>query len=135
MSQEIIGRGWTFPPQINPRGGMSLTFETNELAQSIEVILSTGLGERVMRPHFGCRLHELVFAPINIQTLAQARRYVEQALGMWEPRIRVTQVIVSPDPNETSRLLVEIEYEIKTTRDRRSLVYPFYLIPGENDGR
>lgn len=88
-----------------------------------------------MRPHFGCQLHELVFAPINIQTLAQARRYVEQALGMWEPRIRVNQVIVRPDPDETNRLLVEIEYEVKTTRDRRSLVYPFYLIPGENDGR
>jgi phage baseplate assembly protein W len=131
MSQEIIGCGWAFPPQIDPRGRLALTYESNELVQSMEVILSTCHGERVMRPHFGCRLHELVFAPINSQTLAQAKRYVEQALGMWEPRIRVIQVKVSPDPEENNRLLVEIEYEVKTTRDRRSLVYPFYLIPGE----
>jgi phage baseplate assembly protein W len=131
MSSDIIGCGWAFPPQIDARGRLALTNEINELVQSIQVILSTSPGERVMRPNFGCRLHELVFAPNNSQTIAQARRYVEQALGMWEPRIRVVKVGVRADPQEDSRLLVEIDYEVKTTRDRRSLVYPFYLIPGE----
>ncbi len=131
MISDIIGSGWAFPPQIDGRGRLALTHENNEIAQSIEVILSTAPGERVMRPSFGCRLHELVFAPNNNQTIAQARRNVEQALGIWEPRIRVVKVDVRPDPLENSRLLVEIEYEIKSTRDRRSLVYPFYLIPGE----
>lgn len=135
MTTQIVGRGWAFPPQIGPTGGLALTHDRNELDQAIWIILTTCPGQRVMRPTFGCHLHELVFAPNNSQTIAQARRYIEEALGMWEPRIRVTQVIVSPDPNETSRLLVEIEYEVKTTRDRRSLVYPFYLIPGETDGR
>lgn len=84
-----------------------------------------------MRPTFGCRLQDLVFAPNNSHTAAQARRLVEEALGMWEPRINVTRVDVNPDPHETNCLLIDIAYEVKATHDRRSLVYPFYLIPEE----
>jgi hypothetical protein len=131
MSDEIIGRGWSFPPQIGHRGGLALTHDRNELDQAIHIILTTSPGERVMRTTFGCRLQELVFAPNNTQTAVQARRCVEEALGMWEPRITVTQVNVQPDPQERERLLIFIEYEVKATHDRRSLVYPFYLIPVE----
>lgn len=130
-AREIVGRGWFFPPKIGPQGGLALTSERSELDQSIHIILSTSPGQRVMRTTFGCRLHELVFAPNNSHTAAQARRYVEEALGMWEPRITVTQVDVSPDPDDTSRLLIHIKYKVKTTHDQRSLVYPFYLIPEE----
>ena len=56
---------------------------------------------------------------------------VEEAIGMWEPRIRVVKVDVGPDPNAANRLLIEVEYQIKATHDKRSLVYPFYLIPEE----
>jgi len=127
MSGEIIGQGWAFPPGISAQGGLALTNERSELAQSIRVILSTPLGQRVMRPTFGSRLRDLVFAPNNSQTAAQARRFVEEALGMWEPRIHVTQVDVCPDSQEPSCLVISIEYEVKATHDRRSLVYPFYL--------
>ena len=132
MTNPIIGSGWTFPPRIDAQGGISLTNEFSELEQAIQIILSTSPGQRVMRPTFGCRLQELVFAPNNSQTAAQARRYVEEALGMWEPRIRVVDVRVGPDPNSASRLLIEIEYQVKATHDKRSLVHPFYLIPEES---
>ncbi len=131
MPAEIIGRGWAFPPKIDAQGGLALTSERSELEQAIQIILSTAPGQRVMRPAFGCRLHELVFAPNNSQTAAQARRFVEEALGMWEPRIRLTQVDVQPDRRDGSRLLIRIEYQVKSNHDQRSLVYPFYLIPGE----
>jgi len=131
MVEEIIGKGWQFPPKIDQQGGVSLTNERNELQQSIQVILSTSPGQRVMRPTFGCRLQELVFQPNNNLTIAQVRRYVEEALGMWEPRIIIKNVDVNPDSQDAGRLLIDIEYEVKSTRDRRSLVYPFYLIPGE----
>jgi phage baseplate assembly protein W len=127
MSTEIVGRGWTFPPAINPRGGLSLTADRSEIEQAIDIILSTSLGQRVMRPDFGCRLFELVFAPNNTQTAAQARRYVEEALGMWEPRIQVLGVEVRQDIDDHNVLMIQITYELKATHDRRSLVYPFYL--------
>ena len=129
MPEEIIGRGRVFPPRIDPQGGMALTSERTELDQSIRIILSTSPGQRVMRPNFGCRLYELVFAPNNNHTAAQARRYVEEALGMWEPCIRVTKVDARPDEQERSRLIIFIEYQVKATHDQRSLVFPFYLIP------
>jgi phage baseplate assembly protein W len=131
MSKDIVGRGWSFPPKIGPQGGLALTSGLSELDQAVEIILTTSPGQRVMRPGFGCRLQELVFLPNNNQTAAQARRYVEEALGMWEPRIRVVNVEAGPDPDNPSRLLIEIEYEVKSTHDRRSLVHPFYLIPEE----
>jgi phage baseplate assembly protein W len=131
--ERIVGRGWTFPLGVNPRGEIALTSEQSEIEQAILIILSTPIGSRVMRPTFGSRLHELIFAPNNSQTSAQARRYVEEALGMWEPRIQVTNVEVLSDPQDRdgARLLIKIRYEVKATHDPRSLVHPFYLIPGE----
>jgi phage baseplate assembly protein W len=86
-----------------------------------------------MRPTFGCRLFELVFSPNNSQTAAQARHYVEDALGRCEPRIQVQQVDVQQYSEDRNILVIDIEYEIKATHDRRSLVYPFYLeAPGKN---
>ena len=131
MPEEIVGRGWAFPPHIGPQGGIALTHERNEIDQAIHIILSTSPGERVMRPTFGCRLQDLVFAPNNSHTAARARRYVEEGLGMWEPRISVIQVDVRQDSDEGNSLIIEIRYEVKATHDQRSLVYPFYLIPEE----
>jgi phage baseplate assembly protein W len=131
MTNDIVGRGWAFPPEIGPQGGLNLTSDRTEINQAVQIILSTSPGQRVMRPTFGCRLQDLVFAPNNSHTAASARRYVEEALRMWEPRIQVTEVNVRPDPEDTSRLLIEVEYRVKATHDQRSLVYPFYLIPEE----
>jgi phage baseplate assembly protein W len=131
--ETIIGRGWAFPLRTNARGMIALTSEKSEIEQAIIIILSTPIGTRVMRPTFGSHLHELTFSPNNIQTTARAQRFVEEALGMWEPRIRVKGVQVASDPEQEEKncLLIQIDYEIKATRDSRSLVHPFYLIPEE----
>lgn len=131
MPRDIVGRGWNFPVKVSPQGGLSLTNEHSEVVQAIKIILMTAPGQRVMRPTFGCRLHELVFAPNNVETATLAQQYVEQALKMWEPRINVMDVRVGPDPDHPHMLVVSLEYQIKATKDRRSLVYPFYLIPEE----
>ncbi len=127
----IIGQGWAFPPRLDNQGGLALTNEFSELTQAIQIILMTSPGQRVMRPKFGCRLHELVFEPNNGHTAALAEAYVEEALGMWEPRINVLSVEVEPDSQRTNCMQINILYQVKATHDKRSLVYPFYLIPGE----
>jgi phage baseplate assembly protein W len=132
MSVDFIGRGWTFPPQVNARGGLALADRYEDIAQAIHIILSSVPGERVMRPTFGSRLHELVFASINSETMALARRYVQDALVMWEPRIEILDIVVSPDRNENDGcLMIDINYTIRATNDRRNLVYPLYLIPND----
>lgn len=129
---KLIGRGWAFPPQIGHYRGITLTTTEDEIDQAIYIILHTIPGERVMRPTFGSRLHELLFAPMNTETLALAQRFVEEAITMWEPRVRIINLAVRPGEGaHDGALLIAMHYEIKTTRDQRSLVYPFYLIPEE----
>jgi uncharacterized protein len=131
MVTDFVGQGWDFPPRINRQGGLALVRGEAEINQSIQIILMTTPGQRVMRPTFGSQLHELMFGPNNSHTAALAKRYVKDALGMWEPRINVLEVDAYPDDEHQNRMLIEILYEIKTSYDKRSLVFPFYLIPDE----
>ncbi len=131
MANSIIGRGWRFPPALDERGTVALTSDGDEIEQAIQIILSTVPGQRVMRPDFGCRVHELVFASNDVRTGGLAGRYVREALGRWEPRIELQRVAAHPDPDDPDRLLISVEYRVKATYSSRSLVYPFYLIPGE----
>ena len=130
---ELIGRGWTFPVGPDGSGRLSLSAGIDDIDESISLILGTSLGERVMRPKFGCRIHDLVYAPIHGNTLGLAERYVREALGWWEPRIEVTTVDVRADREaaDVGRLLILISYRVRATKDERTLVYPFYLIREE----
>jgi phage baseplate assembly protein W len=125
--REYIGQGLAFPLQVNPQGGIALASGEHDVEQAIHVILSTAPGERVMRPEFGCRIHELIFAPQDAATESLVVYYVEEALAQWEPRIDVQEVDVSADPGRNGALLVEIKYRVKDTHDERSIVYPFFL--------
>lgn len=131
MNHDITGKGWQFPPQLGPDGSLALVGGETEIEQAILIILRTAPGQRVMRPEFGCDLHDLVFMPNNSDTASRVGRAVRQALGRWEPRITVRRVDVLPDADDPARLLIDIQYEIRSTHNRRSLVYPFYLIPQE----
>jgi len=124
--KDYIGAGLGFPLQVNVQGGVQLSTGTPNIEESIVIILRTDLGERVYRPNFGSRLSELVFEPMNVQTLMLIRLYVEQALEMWEPRIILKEVRADPDPIR-GRVDIEIVYQSKNSLDTRSLVYPFYL--------
>ncbi len=128
---DFIGRGWNFPPGLNSRGGIALVSDEEKVAQSIVIILNTPIGQRVMRPTFGSRLHELIFAPANPETFGLAEMYVQDALNFWEPRIQLLDVNAGTDGANPGILLIHIRYLIKATHDERSLVYPFYQIPGE----
>jgi phage baseplate assembly protein W len=130
---KLIGRGWTFPVGPDGSGGIGLSSDHNEIAESIRLIIGTSLGERVMRPDFGCRIHELIFHPLIGETLGLCQRYVEEAIGWWEPRIDLREVNVTPDPLDADlgKLLIRLRYSVKGTKDERSLVYPFYLIREE----
>jgi uncharacterized protein len=130
QQEDYIGAGLGFPIQVNVQGGIQLSASTPNIEESIIIILRTDLGERVYRPNFGSRLSELVFEPMNVQTLMLIRLYVEEALEMWEPRIILKEVRADPDPVR-GRVDIEIVYQPKNSPDTRSLVYPFYLNPEE----
>ena len=126
-NREFLGRGLAFPLQVNPRGEIALVSSGRDIEQAMRIILETAPGERVMRPEFGCRIHELLFAPRNTTTEGLLIEYVQDALGRWEPRIDVRGVEVTPDPRNDGAVFIEISYQIKSAHNERSIVYPFFL--------
>ncbi len=129
--QAFLGRGWRFPMGVDSKGGIALSQGESDIEESIRIIISTAREERVMRPEFGSSIHDFVFAPNNATTHGLIAYHVQEALTRWEPRIDVSFVDVQADIVDPSRVLVNINYELKATNDERNLVYPFYLIPSE----
>ncbi len=127
----FVGRGFRFPMGVDHRGAIALTSGPEELNCSIRVVLATAPSERVMRPEFGCKIWDLLFEPVNANTLGLMAQAVREALAQWEPRIEVTSVDVIPDADDASLVQISIAYRVRATNDRRNLVYPFYVIPRE----
>lgn len=131
MGDRFIGRGWAFPLRVGPTGGIAMVERDRELEEAIRLVLGTAPGERPMRPDFGCGIHEYVFAPGDGVTAGRIAQQVREALERWEPRIAVDEVVVAFDAVEAATLYIDVRYTVRTTNDRRNLVFPFYTIPSE----
>jgi phage baseplate assembly protein W len=127
----FIGRGWAFPLRVNATGGIGMVDRDRELAEAIRLILGTAPGERPMRPEFGCGIHEYVFAPGDGATAGRIAQEVRTALERWEPRITVDDVVGAFDAVDDGTLYIDVRYLVRSTNDRRNLVFPFYTIPSE----
>ena len=130
MSEEFIGRGWAFPLRTDTTGGIALVSREREIEEAIRLILGTSPGERPMRPEFGCRIHEYVFASADGGTASAIAAEVKSSLRRWEARIDVEDVQVTFDSRDPTVMYIDIRYSIRRTNDRRNLVFPFYVIPG-----
>ena len=143
MDSDFLGIGWTFPVQLERQadgaeqsgetqsttqpGPIKLARYEEAVRQSIRMILSTARGERLMRPEFGCSLHDLVFTTSSAAAIGEVISAVQESLIQWEPRIDVLEVTATPDVKKPNRLLIDINYQVRTTNNRFNLVYPFYL--------
>lgn len=127
----FIGRGLRFPISVDHRGAIALVSGPEAVECALRVVLSTAPGERVMRPNFGCGIWDLLFEPVNANTLGLMAQAVREAVAQWEPRVNLLDVVITPDRRESSLVRIALTYEIRTTNDRRNLVYPFYVIPRE----
>ena len=127
----FLGVGWQFPVMRDePKQRFALAEYEESIKQSIWIILFTAKGERVMRPEFGCGIHELVFAPNDAATRGMAEHHVDEALRLWEPRIEVLEVQATAAGAQDEELRISIDYRVRTTDSRFNLVYPFYLERG-----
>jgi hypothetical protein len=129
----FVGRGFRFPMGVDHRGGIALTQSADDLDCSLRVILATAPSERVMRPEFGCKIWDLLFEPVNANTLGLMAQAVREAVAQWEPRVELEGVEVEPDRVDAALVRIQVRYRVRATNDRRNLVYPFYVIPREED--
>ena len=130
MTKEFLGVGWTYPVGTKMNGDIAMSQFEDDIREAIPIILGTAKGERVMRPDFGCGIHDLVFAPINTATITLVENSVREALTVYEPRIELIKVEALSDRAEEGKLLVNIDYRVRSTNSRFNLVYPFYLKEG-----
>jgi phage baseplate assembly protein W len=127
VADRWIGTGLRFP--IRPdgvTGALPRVTGLDRIRQSIEQVLDTEPGERVMLPEFGCGLRRFLMEPNTLTTRSAIKRDIEQALARWEPRVRVTGVAVTPG-EEPSLAWVQISYQLLSDRREDNLVYPFYF--------
>jgi len=130
MTREFLGRGWKFPLTVDARNRIATSAEEVNIRESIGIILGTAKGERVMRPTFGCGIYSYVYAVPDAANLALIEHAVREALEMWEPRIEVLAVKTDLSSAAAGKLVVSIDYKVRSSNTRYNLVYPFYLSEG-----
>jgi phage baseplate assembly protein W len=130
---DLIGSGLSFPLAADQRGVLALADGVTDIEQAIRVILGTAPGERPMRPEFGCSVHDLVFDTIDAELVGRVETAVHRALARWEPRIEVTDLQFDLQEVHRGTLVITITYRVLSTSRLYNLVYPFYVIPAEEN--
>ena len=124
--KDFLGSGWSFPPTFNKTiKGVEMTKAEDDIKSSLEILLATNLGERVMQPKFGCALDQLSFESLTTTLKTFIKDLVETAILYFEPRIDLENVSLSEDVNE-GIVYIDVEYRSRATNSRQNLVYPFY---------
>lgn len=127
-NQSFLGTGWSFPPTFSAGGADVVMVSGNEdIEQSLQILLSTRLGERVMKDDFGCDLHDLLFEEIDQGLVNNITRMITDAILYHEARINLDDLDVSESESEAGLLLISISYTVRNTNSRYNMVYPFYI--------
>ena len=129
-----LGRGWAFPPEFGPNGAeVAMVAGEQDIAQSLEILFGTALGERVMRHTYGCDLSRYMFEEMDQSLLTSISGAVSDAVLYHEPRVRLDGVDATIDDRASGRVLISVAFTVRANNTRFNMVYPFYLI--ENAGQ
>lgn len=130
LEDPFIGSGWSFPPAFDKNAAsVSMSSGIRDIEESLRIIFSTALGERIMNPLFGCALDSSVFEVMNASRIAWLENLIRTAIIYHEARIDADQITVEPDPL-AGRLLIAIGYKVRGSNSRFNFVYPYYLNEG-----
>jgi phage baseplate assembly protein W len=130
-NQSFLGRGWSFPPEFNRESkAVKMLEDEEDIRSSLQILLSTRPGERIMVPGYGCNLDELLFSPLNLTTKTYVVDLIRTAILYYEPRIDANKIEIVQTDAFHGVLLIQIEYTIRATNSRMNMVYPFYKEEG-----
>lgn len=130
MKKDFLGKGWKFPVKPGADSQIAVSEYEQDIKEAMQIILGTAKGERLMRPDFGCGIHDYIFSLIDVSTLTLIKNSVREALTMWEPRIAIIDIVCNQDPQNVSKLIVHIDYKVLSTNNRFNFVYPFFISEG-----
>ncbi|MFD1614238.1 GPW/gp25 family protein [Gelatiniphilus marinus] len=130
-NKSFLGTGWSFPPEFDKaKKTVVMTSDEVDIKKSLEILLATRLGERIMQPTYGCNLEELMFKPLNTTLKTFVVDLIKTAILYHEPRIDVEKIDIDPTNELQGELLIVIDYRVRATNSRANLVYPFYKAEG-----
>lgn len=125
--KSFLGTGWAFPPEFNKKAGeVGMLSDEADIQSSLEILLTTRPGERVMRPDYGCNLDELLFEPLTTTFKTYIKDLISTAILYNEPRIEVNNIDLDDTGELEGRILISIDYTVSATNTRFNFVYPFY---------
>jgi len=128
QARSFLGTGWHFPPAFTAGGGdVEMVSDVEDIHQSIQILFTTQLGERVMLDKFGCDLNTYMFEEIDQSLINSLSRMISDAILYHEPRIKLDRLRIGESPSEDGLLLINMEYTVRSTNSRYNMVYPFYL--------
>ncbi len=128
---DFLGKGWSFPPAFLPSGqGVVMTEKVEDIQRSLQILLSTRTGERVMQPKYGCNMDEMIFESLSTATKTIIKDKIRTAILYFEPRIDVTAISMNTTNELQGEILIEIEYVVRATNSRFNFVFPYYVNEG-----
>ena len=131
MNGDFLGRGWSFPPDFTgPTTGVAMLEHEADVASSLQILLSTTPGERVMQPLYGCNLSELLFQSLDTRLKTLMADKVDSAILYYEPRVTLESVTLDDSRAVEGIVLIQVVYQVKSTNSRFNFVYPYYIQQG-----
>ncbi len=129
--RSFLGRGWDFPPTFEKAlNGIKMIADEEDINSSLEILLSTQVGERIMQPSYGCDMTNFLFEPIDTTLLSYMKDLINDAILYHEPRIILDGIQIDTDFYTEGKIIITINYTIARTNTRYNFVYPFYLNEG-----
>lgn len=135
MSQDnpFLGTGWGFPPTFSREiNGVEMISDVTDIQSSLQILLTTSLGERIMRPTYGCNLKDYLFEPLDTSLTTFIKDLIKTAILYFEPRILLEKVSLESIPLE-GRVDIQLDYRVRNTNSRYNFVFPFYLNEGAGE--
>ena len=124
----FLGRGWSFPPTFSIQGAdVEMVSGADDVQESLQILLATTPGQRVMQESFGCDMDRMIFGQVDQAFIDSLAGLVSDSILDYEPRVYLNKVSVDQSDAVEGMLLIRIDYTVRSTNSRFNMVYPFYL--------
>ncbi len=123
----LYGQGMSFPPRVGPDGRMAWSSGPENIRESIRVLLLTERSERLQLPQYGGGIREFLHLPNTVEIRRLIRNRIGEAIGRWEPRVRLETIQVDVDPADASAAVALIRYRLIATQSEQQLAMRFEL--------
>ena len=129
----FLGIGWGFPPNFRKDSGdITMVSDEEDIRQSLMIYFNTKTNERIMRPDYGCVLHDLQFERVNSEIIESLIFEIKNNIGQIEPRINVEKIYANKIELKEGLIEIKLDYTVISTNIRDNIVYPYYINEGSH---